>query len=210
MKCTDVRATLPLLIYGEQVPDDAALREHVAGCPDCRREYEALLEVRRLLDDSAAPRVAVNWPQFHRELAQRQLQRARRWRRIAMALGGLAAAMLLTIGLHIEVRLEASQLVVRWGNPPRGSDAPRSADGESRIPAPAVPPESIQAEMHVLSDLIYALKVDADERDHHFAERLDDLEKHLHALQSQAELRWSATEENVAALYLLSQKGEKP
>jgi hypothetical protein len=211
MKCTDVRAALPLLIYGEPSPEDVALREHLSICVDCRREHEALLEVRRLLDDSAVPRVAVNWPQFHRSLVERQLHRERRWRRIAVALGTLAAAMLLTIGLRMEVRLEASQFVVRWGNSPsRGSDAPLLVDVDPHPSGLAVPLESTEAELHVLSDLIHALKVDADERDQRFVERLEQLEKHVRVLQSQSDLRWNATEENVAALYLLSRKGEKP
>ncbi|MGH7226752.1 MAG: zf-HC2 domain-containing protein, partial [Gemmataceae bacterium] len=40
MKCSDVRAALALMIYGEQGPQDAALREHLATCAECRREHE--------------------------------------------------------------------------------------------------------------------------------------------------------------------------
>lgn len=211
MKCTDVRAALPLLIYGESSPQDAALREHLADCPDCRREYVAVDGVRRLLNDAAFPRIAVNLPQIHRALAERQLRRVRRWRRAAVAFGALAAVLLLAIGLRLELRLEASQLVVRWGDPPSGGTGVPPVAGLDRRPAaPATPPESIEAELRVLSDLIHALKQDADERDQFCGERLDRLEKHVRALQSQSDRRWSATEENVAALYLLSRKGEKP
>lgn len=195
MKCTDVRAALPLLIYGEANPQDAALWEHLAACPTCRRDYEALANVRRLLDDAAAPRIAVDLPQLHRALAERQMQRARRWRRLAVALGGIAALLLLAIGLRLEIRLEATQLVVRWGNPP--------PVGQAFQP-------DLRDDLRVLSDLIHALKQDADDRDQRCEERLDHLEKHVRALRSQADLRWNATEKNVAALYLLSRKGEKP
>jgi hypothetical protein len=111
----------------------------------------------------------------------------------------------------MEVRLEASQLLVRWGESPRhGNDAPALVEVDQHPSHLTVPQQSTEAEVHVLSDLIHALKVEADERDQHIAERLAGLEKHLHALRSQSDLRWSATEENVAALYLLSCKGEKP
>jgi hypothetical protein len=211
MKCTDVRAALPLLVYGEPIPEDSALRQHLADCPECRREHEALLGVRRLLSDSVAPRVAMDWPQFHRLLDERQLHRARRWRRVAVAFAALAAVLLLTLGLRLECRLEAGQLVVRWGHlPSSGTGVAPVQTNDGSHAGPTVPPESTEAEVHVLSDLIHALKQDADERDQRFAERLDRLEKHVRALQSQSDRRWSATEENVAALYLLSRKGEKP
>lgn len=211
MNCTDVRAALPLLIYGETSPEDAALRDHLATCPHCRREQEALMGIRRSLDDVAVPRIAVDLPRLHRELVERQVRRARRWRRIALTLGTVAALLLLAIGLRLEIRLDASQLVVRWGNSPSsGTDIPPVMSLARRDPSPPVPPESRATELRVLSDLIHALKQDADASDQYTSNRLDRLEKHVRALQSQSDLRWSATEENVAALYLLSRKGEKP
>ncbi|HTU90189.1 MAG TPA: zf-HC2 domain-containing protein [Gemmataceae bacterium] len=207
MKCTDVRAALPLLIYGEPSPEDTALREHLASCPACRREHEALTGVRRLLDDVSLPRIAVDLPQLHRSLAERQLRRARRWRRIAAAMGAVAAMLLLAIGLRLEVRLEASQLVVRWGEPP---PVGRAFQPDVVVPKSQAGEPDLLDDLRVLSDLIHALKQDADERDQLCAERLNRLEKHVRALQSQGDLRWSATEESVAALYLLSRKGEKP
>ncbi len=210
MKCTEVRAALPLLIYGEPSPQDAALREHLLVCATCRRECEALTGVRRLLDDAVVPHVAVDLTQIHRTLAERQLRRERRWRHVAVALGALAAVLLLALGLRLELRLDANQLVVRWGDPPTGgTGVPPVQTHDRRDAGPTVPAESIQAELRVLSDLIHALKLDADERDQLCAERLERLEKHVRALQSQSDQRWSATEENVAALYLLSRKGEK-
>jgi hypothetical protein len=147
----------------------------------------------------------------HRSLAERQLQRARRWQRVAVVCGTLAAALLITIGLHLELRLEATQLVVRWGNPPSAGTSEEPVETQDRRGArPTLPPESTETELRILSDLIHALKQDADERDQRFVERLNHLEKHVRALQSQSELRWRATEENVAALYLLSGKGDEP
>lgn len=211
MKCTEVRAALPLLIYGESTPMEAALAEHLASCPACRREHMALAGVRRVLDDAAVPPIAVDVAQIHHTLAQRQMRRARRWRLIAVACGALAAILLFTIGLRLEIRMEASQLIVRWGELPSGGPGVPPVAGLDRRPAShTVPPESIEAELRVLSELIHALKQDADDREERYGERLERLENQVRALQSQSDLRWSATEENVAALYLLSRKGEKP
>ncbi len=205
MKCTAVRAALPLLIYGEASPQDAALREHLASCAACRREAEALWGVRRLLDDAPVPHIEVNLPQLHRSLAERQLRRMRRWRRVAVALGALAAVLLLAVGLRLEVRLQSGQLLVRWGDPP----PPAAAPPQPLVKHYPLPPET-EAEIRVLSELIHALKQDADDRDQRFAERIDRLQEHVRVLQSQTDLRWNAAEQDVAALYLLSRKGEKP
>jgi putative zinc finger protein len=218
MRCTDVRAALPLLIYGESSPQDAALRKHLADCPACHCEFEALASVRRLLDTAVVPHVAVDLTQIHRTLAERQLRRARRWRHVAMALGSVAAVLLLALGLRLELRLEANQLVVRWNDPPLPvgqafqPDAPvgQAFQPDASVPETQAGKPDLQAELRILSDLIHALKLDADERDQLCTERLQRLEKHVRALQSQSDQRWSATEENVAALYLLSRKGEKP
>jgi anti-sigma factor RsiW len=211
MRCTDVRTALPLLIYGETSPQDAALRKHLADCPACHCEFEALASIRRLLDNAVVPHVAVDLTQIHRTLAERQRRRARRWQHVAIALGSLAAVLVLTVGLRLELRLDANQLIVSWSKPDSGTGVSPVESLDRRPAGPtAAPPESVEAELRVLSDLIHALKQDADDRDQLCAERLDRLEKHIRALQSQSDQRWSATEENVAALYLLSRKGEKP
>src|SRR5579885_2491446 len=103
MKCIEVRTALPLLIYGEPSPQDAALREHLTVCSACRRECEALTGVRRLLDDAVVPHVVVDLAQLHHALAERQQRSARRWQRVAVALGALAAVLLLAIGLRLEL-----------------------------------------------------------------------------------------------------------
>jgi predicted anti-sigma-YlaC factor YlaD len=206
MRCTDVRAALPLLIYGEPSVDDVAVKEHLAKCPDCRRELEALQGVRRMLDFAPVPHVAVDMAQLQRSVADRQLRRERNWRRAAMGLGGIAAVLLLTLSLRLELRLEANQLVVRWSGTPVGQTIqPDHVVSESQAGKP-----DLREDLRVLSDLIHALKQDADERDQRYAERLDRLQKHVIALQSQGDLRWDTTEKDVAALYLLTHKGEKP
>jgi hypothetical protein len=208
MKCTDVRAALPLLIYGESSTEDAAVREHLANCPDCRREYEALQGVRRLLDKTSVPHVAVDLHQLHCSLSERQQRREKRWQHAALTLGALAAALLVAFGLHLDIRFDASQLVVRWGDGP--PPVAETCYPDFAIPQIQAVKPDVPEELRVLSELIHALKQDADSRDQRFSERLDRLQEHVHALQSQADLRWDTTEKDVAALYLLTRKGEKP
>lgn len=208
MNCTDARAALPLLIYGEPSVQDAAVRSHLANCPACRHELEALQGIRRLLDDAPAPHVAIDLPQLHRSLAERQLRRERRWRRVALALGAVAAVLLLALGLRLEIRWEVNQLTLRWGEAPPPVVQPNHPDAAvSENPAAN---SELRDELRILSELIHALKRDADERDQRFADRLDRLQKHVLVLQSQSDLRWDTTEKDVAALYLLTRKGEKP
>ena len=50
MSCSPERAALPALLYSDLEPAAAAtLRAHLAACPECRREYAALEQVRGLL-----------------------------------------------------------------------------------------------------------------------------------------------------------------
>lgn len=211
MNCTDVRAALPPLIYGETNGEDAPIQEHLAHCPDCRSELDALQNVRRLLDEVPVPRVAVDLPQLHRSVNEQRLRREKRWQYAALTLGALAAVLLFAIGLRLEIRFEATQLTLRWGDAPASETGVPPVVGLDRGNAgPTVQPSNLEAELRVLSGLIHALKQDADERDQRFADRLDRLQKHVHALQSQADLRWNTTEKDMAALYLLTRTGEKP
>ena len=211
MNCTEVRAALPLLIYGEANRHDAALGEHLSHCADCRREHEALQSVRRLLDAVPAPPIEVDLPWLYQSLADRQARRLRRWRGVALVFGAVAAVLLLAIGLRVEVRLQSGQMVVRWGDPPPAAPSVGQAfQPDVPVPERQAGKPDLREDLRLLSDLIHALKQDADERDQRFDERFDRLQQHVSALQSQADLRWSATEQDVAALYLLTHKGEKP
>ena len=210
MNCPEVRAALPLLIYGEANPQNAALREHLTRCADCRREQQALESVRRMLDEAPVPRIEVDLRRLYQSLADRQARRLRRWRRVALVFGAVAAVLLLAIGLRVEVRLQSGQMLVRWGDPPPAPPVGPAGKPDAAVAeSPAGKPD-LREDLRVLSDLIHALKQDADDRDQHFDERLDRLQKHVLALQSQADLRWDATEHDVAALYILTRKGEKP
>jgi hypothetical protein len=215
MKCPDVRAALPLLIYGDVGgPERAALTEHLAGCAACRREKQALESVRGLLGVAPLPPVQVDLPRLYQSLAARQARSVKRWRRAVLALGAVAALLLFFVGLRLEVRLGPDQLVVSWGEPPPaappgGTGVPPVQFPDRRDAGPTVSPEMV-AELQLLRELVHALKQDADDRDQRFAEHLDRLQRHVQVLQAQADQRWNTTEQDVAALYLLTRKGENP
>jgi hypothetical protein len=122
-----------------------------------------------------------------------------------VALGAIAALLLLVVGLRLEVRVSAGQLLVRWGEPP----APPTAPSSVIVKQATLSPEA-ESELRLLSELIHALKQDGDARDLHYQQRLDLLQSRLHALQTQADQRWDSTEQDVAALYLIARKGDKP
>src|SRR5580704_683973 len=113
MNCTDARSLLPGLLYGDLSAGMAApLREHVAHCPACRQHLAELDAQRRALDDVPTPDVQIDLAQLYRDAADRQARRLRRWRRTALALGAVAAVLLLIFGLRLEVRVEAHQVVL--------------------------------------------------------------------------------------------------
>jgi anti-sigma factor (TIGR02949 family) len=52
MRCTESHDRLDAFLDGELAPSDAdAVREHVAGCPDCAREYSTLAATSRTLKE---------------------------------------------------------------------------------------------------------------------------------------------------------------
>ena len=68
MNCADVRQELPSLVYHDATPEQAErLQAHLAGCPECQREYTALQQVPRLLDLLPMPRLDVDLPRLYRE-----------------------------------------------------------------------------------------------------------------------------------------------
>jgi anti-sigma factor RsiW len=210
MNCSDVRASLPDLLHGRLEPAAAArAEEHLAGCPACRAEWQALRHVCRLLDLPAAPTVRVDLPALYRRAAEEQALQARRWRRTALAACGLAAVVAaVAVGLRLEVRLEAHQVVVRWSAPPPGVAPPAPA-----LPGPVVPVLPASAEdLRLPRDLIHALADDVDARDRRQQEELLGVQARLLDVQRQANRRLSEIERHLAVLraaqLLHSLKGE--
>jgi hypothetical protein len=211
MNCSEARDRLAGLLYGDlQAGEANAVREHLAACAACRQELAALDHVRRALDAVPAPALEVDLPRLYLETAARQARRVRRWRWAALACGAAAAALLVVLGLRLEVRKEAHQLVLGWRPGPEKEPLPAPAPRAEQSEAPSA---EIEARLRVLSDLIHALADDVAARDEQEQQRVDELRARLDDLQRQGNRRWSEMDRNVAALYaarFLEKKGEKP
>jgi anti-sigma factor RsiW len=220
MNCSQVHDHLPLLLYGDLDSDTArAVQDHLATCPACQRERAAIQNVRRELDATPTPEVQVHLPRLFQEATARQARQTRRWRHAALAVGSIAAALVLLALLRLELRVEANQLTVRWGTTP-------AEEVRALTPAPApevvvrhettVSPD-LEERLRWMSETLHALADSLDVRDARIRQslegRVDTLEARLETLRRQNGQRWSETERNVAAIYtamfVLPNKGEK-
>jgi anti-sigma factor RsiW len=200
MNCTQARAHLAALVYGDLPPaQTAAVEKHLAGCAACTRERHELQAVRRLLDAAPAPAVQVDMRRLYRQANARQQRSTRRWRRAAVALLGVAVLALIVFGLRLEVCWEAHQVTLRWGTPevvplPASTVAEVSPREGTRKPPTA---EDVQ----LLRELIHALAADGEARDQRQYLYLQRLQGRLDALQLDSAQRWQALERDIAALY---------
>ncbi len=66
MICHDCKSALPDLLLDPAAPSNAAAREHISSCAECRREFESLQATMALLDEWQAPEPS---PYFDQKLA---------------------------------------------------------------------------------------------------------------------------------------------
>jgi anti-sigma factor RsiW len=207
MSCESIRDQLPGLLYGDlEAADAASVKGHLQACPVCRREYAALKEVHRLLDGAPVPVVAVDVPRMQRQVADQQHRRLRRGRLVSfVCVGAAAAVFLLAFGLHLEVRLEGHQAVIRWGLPPVPA-APSPAPITVVRTADSASPQVVQ-QLQVLSEIVQGLAAESDNRaaeldarDQQQQTKLARLQTQLDALQRQTTQQWLSAEQDVAAL----------
>jgi hypothetical protein len=216
MNCPKVRELLPLLLY-DDIPaaETNSIREHLAECAACRKEFDGLQEVRAKLDAAPFPAVQVNLRRLFHDAAARQTSQIRRWRRLAVAVCGVAAALLFAMVLRLELRVQAHQLVVRWGlvpNEEKSQEPPGAAPIEpSADPAVLA---TLEERVRLLDELLHAAMSDFDDRDKSRSEAVARLQRRLEEFRIQNSRRWSETERNVAAMYtalfVLPKKGERP
>jgi hypothetical protein len=204
VNCADVRDRLPAHLYGDLPPAEAvAVQAHLVECADCRHEFTALTGVRAALDAGPTPAVAVDLPRLYREAADRQRLRLRRWRRVALAGTALAAALLLLLGMKLELRVGGQQVVVRWGNPATEHPA-------VTVPPPAPDSLNVDERLRLLQELTHALAADVDARDRRQQDELVRLRAQLYALGRQTDQRWVETARDVTALYTLHTRFPRP
>ena len=196
MKCTHVRNRLPELLYDDlSAADQAQLREHLAQCSECRSEYASLLEVQHSLNRVDVTEISVNLPLLYRQVADHQARASRRWRRLALAVGGLAAAVILLFVLRLEIRLGAEQVVVRWGastKPIEQIGIPRPQDSGS---SPSDYAPASEAELQPLRGVIHLL-----------AEEQDKLARDVEARDSRQQQRLARLQEQLAQLRMFTQR----
>lgn len=151
-------------LYGEAPPEEcAAVEAHLAACPACAAELEALREVRTSLASWAPPDVALGFRLVRGAGLAREGPWWRRGRSPAWAAAAAAVVLVATAAaiavLRIEVRVGPDGVVVRtggeWPTPPSaprvGADRPWRADLialeerlrrelAARVASPASPP----------------------------------------------------------------------
>ena len=213
MNCSDLHDQLALLLYGDLPPAEKAnVEKHLAGCPDCRRELRALESVRRLLSSQPEPKVRIDLPELYREAAKRQERRLWRWRRATVLVTGVAALFaVLAVGLRLEARLEAHQLLLRWGAVPPEAPAPVLAPQVRPAPEPVKeirPVHLADEQLQLLSNLIHALADDYHVLERQEREDASQFQARLQPVQQQNIQRCADLQHSIDALYLLFQKGE--
>jgi len=207
MNCPDVRPKLPALVYDDLSPAEAdAVRRHLDACAGCRDEFAGLAHARAALDMVPVPAVKVEVARLYTEVAARQDRRARRWRRIAVAAAALAAAVLLVVGLRVQVRVAAYEFVIAWGDP--------SGRGRERADVAPQPPtrdrgSDVEERLRLLDDLVHAVAADVDRRDRRHQADTEEVNRRLDAFRRVAAQKWLEAERNVSALYVAQFKPSK-
>jgi hypothetical protein len=205
MNCDQARLVLAELPYGNVPPAQRReLEQHLAECPACASVGRELEAVRRLLDQAPEPTARVDLAALYRRAAELEQVQRRRWRRLAWAASAAAAVVLLALGLRFELRWHERALVVGWGMAPPPNPV---------VTAPPLvepkPDAQLLADRQLVHDLIHALDWQLKEGD----KRLVSLEKRFDDLDATAQVRWTATQKNVQALYqayLTRDKGATP
>jgi hypothetical protein len=194
MNCDAIRGLLPLFVYDDLDAADAlAVARHLADCPACQSEHAALMQTRSALEAAPTPAVNVDALALLRIETARQTLRVRRWRRAALAVGALAASLLLILTLRVEVRAGDGQFVLSWGRPHSDTQSPKP---DTRDPTP-----EITERLQLVQEIARALAADVADRDDRQQASLARLRTEVDNLQRFTVDRWRATERDVAALY---------
>jgi anti-sigma factor RsiW len=194
MNCDAIRGLLPLFVYDDlDSAESLAVARHLADCPACQSEHAALMQTRNALESAPTPAVNVDALALLRIETARQTLRIRRWRRAALAIGALAASLLLMFALRVEVRAGDGQFVLSWGAPKPDTRIP--------IPDPRNPAPEITERLQLVQEIARALAADVAERDDRQQAAVARLRTEIDNLERFTVDRWRATERDVAALY---------
>lgn len=191
MTCESVRHHLPLFVYDDLGPDESLqVARHLADCAACQAEHAALQQTRAALDATPAATVAIDVESLLRSDVQREFKSSRRWRRIALAVGGLAAALLLALVLQVEVRAGNGQFTIAW----RQETSHAKPDIRSTTP-------EFEERLQLVREIAHALAADVADRDERQQAAVVRLQNEIEQLQSISAERWRATERDMTVLY---------
>jgi hypothetical protein len=136
MRCQEVLDQLPLLIYDELSAAEAtACRQHLDACSTCRAELAAFGQVRTALDQVPHRQVQVDLAGVCLRIVARQ-HRERVWRRAAVGITAVAAAVLALASLRLlHIAIEPGRVTLAWSAeaPQHAPDRLPLEDGESAI-----------------------------------------------------------------------------
>jgi hypothetical protein len=165
MNCKNVRERLVDMLYDcLPLTELEKLNVHLAHCSACKSEFASLRDLHRALDSVAAPDVSVHLPTLYRRVADLRQRSVKRWRRVALAAAGVAAAVIAVLAFRLEIRVGSDQVMIRWGNSIPVPDSAANGKSESvRLAQSDSPnPPASELELQPMRGLIYAVADDLD------------------------------------------------
>jgi hypothetical protein len=200
MTCTEIRAQLPLYLYGDLSGDEsAAVVTHLHECPECRFELAELRRTRTALDELPTPPVRVDVAGMSVTLAER---RVRRWRRLALAGVALAACLLVGFALRLNVTIGDGRLLIAWSEASRGHESPENLNSPAAHAAGSPRLDALDERLQLQEQLTRALIADLDARDCRLAADLEAVRQQVIAVGQFAARQWAEAERTMSALYV--------
>lgn len=210
MNCHSLQDRLALFVSGDLDSAEASsIRQHCASCENCRTAVAALERIRNLLDTARTPPTSIAFPQIYAAAARRQETRLRRWRRASLALAGMAAALMLIVGLKMQIRVQANEFVMTWNGGPPAPVTPEKAPDATPIPQAEGVKEVTPEQFERMRELVYALAANIDNMDRNQKQATVQFAKQLEALHYGDTHRWQAMQRDVAALYAVCLSRDK-
>ena len=228
MNCEQTHERLLAWQYGElPAGEQTEVAKHLAGCAACREELSGWHEFRHQLGAFTGPAVQVDVPGLYQEAMRRSERRARRWRRSSLVAAAVAALVLIAVGLKLEVRVDAAQLVVRWGS--GEGERGRGGEGEKEqarhlpgtnsarapiVQAPEAGSQVTAEDLALVKNLVRALAQDVRTRDRQQQEAFWQMQARFESFLDQVGKYVIANERDKAAFYTaqfrLQKKGDHP
>src|SRR5262249_13086569 len=136
------------------------LSAHLDACPACRNDRAELQATRAALDAAVVPEIEVDTAAIQRVAVASQYRAVRRWKRLAIAAGALAASLIAILLIRPEVEMGGGALVIRWGERP--AEPRRETVTVVQVPGPAMRDVDLEERIRILSDLVRALRDDLE------------------------------------------------